>query len=776
MRFIMVAIKYIEKIQDFASFENFDYSINAYKNFKKYNLFYGLNGCGKSTLSRLFDFLNIGKIPDEDSESKEQYQDFYNLKFKLKLDDDTLIDKFTTQSLINTIRVFNSDFVKRNLKLEKATTNSLIYNIGEKSDKLKTKKKVLEKSIISWYDKKNNLLLDNKINDVENTLDSKYQSLAKDLKCLLGLPNAFNKNSIRDKFSKIVNCTILPENEIQQLIAISKQVDKFEINFNFEFLNTNYLKKDRFDELKKILSRKKARACGEKENVINWITEGLNLHNNNHHKCKFCSHDISADLWEKRLKEIQQLLEKDVDFEAFEKDARDTITSINDKIESIDKFEINLYSEQFLTQYQEPVNIILKNIKDNELKQKYRNSLETIKSLFVQKLSQLDEFVGLEDSILNLSYLLECQKINIIIQKNNQDCKELNATKESARNNVINSFLLPHMEDEAKLKVYLEKATTTKILVLKRLNRFKTELSKIIKELNSQTVATKEIEDICEQVFGYKKFSFNFDEEIKSYRIVRTGTSSARNISEGEKTVIAFAYFVACLKESSFDRKNGIVVIDDPISSLDQQYLFNISIVMMREILSETLFNQSFVLTHNFYFYRKIRNFIKNTKLIDLAKKRDWENVDCSIYSIEKDNGKSLIQDASKYLLNYESEYLHLIRKLYRDLSIVDDEFFDVGIGNAIRQVLEIFLSFKCPDEKSLYTRFHSIQPKSDKKFKYLYDLVNSLSHTDEIDVELSNYEYKMIAGKKDIKELFDFIKEIDAEHHQKLEKISRNI
>ena len=772
MRFAMVAIKSIKELKDFASFENFDASITPYKDFQKYNLFYGLNGCGKTTLSRLFSFLNIGKIPD-DEDSKEQYQDFYKLKFKLQLDDDKSITSFENNPLINKIKVFNSDFVSRNVKLEKATTKSLIYNISEKSDKLKTKRKYLEKNISYWYDKDGNLIIDKKIEEKNKILQTIYQELARELKYLLALPNNFNKNSIRDKFSQITQCKILSEEEIQKLATISKQNDKYELNINFDNLNANYLKKDRFDELRKILLTKKTRKSGEKETVINWIAEGLEIHKDNHNKCKFCSQNINQDLWERRLKEIEQILKKDIEFESFETDIKDTIVWLNNKIEFIDRFNIDIVTNQFLTQYQEQANTILCRIKDSQLKLKYRQSLETIKSLFMKKLTHLDDIIVLEDNIFDLSYFLECQKLNIIIQDNNNDCKKLNKTKEEARNAVISSTLLPRMAEVSQLKSYLAKANTTKTIIEERINFHKKKLTSIIKELNDQTVATKEIENICEQIFGYKKFSFNFDENIKSYKIARTGTSSARNISEGEKTVIAFAYFVACLKENDFSREDGIIVIDDPISSLDQQYLFNIYVIMMREVLKESLCCQAFIFTHNFYFFRKVRNCIKNiSKLKDNEKKRDYDNISVSVYSVEKTNGKSFIKDASKYLLNYESEYLHLVRKLNKDLTEVDNEFADVGIGNAIRQVLEIFLSFKCPDESNLYTRFHSIQPKPNKKFKYLYDLVNSMSHTDEIDTEIVSNDYKRTAGKDEIKELLDFINEIDPKHYSKLQKI----
>lgn len=42
-------------------------------------------------------------------------------------------------------------------------------------------------------------------------------------------------------------------------------------------------------------------------------------------------------------------------------------------------------------------------------------------------------------------------------------------------------------------------------------------------------------------------------------------------MSEGEKTAIPFVYFTIHLKDKDFDIKNGIIVIDDPICSMDSK-------------------------------------------------------------------------------------------------------------------------------------------------------------------------------------------------------------
>lgn len=767
----MVTITSICELKNFASFQNFTSETSPYQNFQHYNLFYGLNGCGKTTFSRLFDFLNRGKIPNETKEDIDQYQDFEKVEFKIKLDNGTFITNFSHNPFVNKIRVFNSDFVKNNLKLEKAHTKSLIYNIGEVSSKLKIKKNLLERSIACYYNKNNNLIIEEKINAEKKKLDEKYQNLAKQLRDLLNLPPSFNKTKIETKFNQLKQIPILQDNEREKILLLYRQDTKQELHFDIQNISNNYLNKVTFDKYRELLYTVKKRKSGETETIIKWLTEGLELHKNEHQKCIFCSQNIDPKYWEERYLEIKKIIEKDDDFEKFEQQLREAICEISKYIKFIDDFNILVIKESFLQEYQNQANAIFLNISENQLKAKYKNMLSNLLDLLKNKLAFPDTSISLPDSSYYKEYLNALTQLNACIQQNNIDCRKQAQQKENYKEQIISSILLPEQSEIAKMKSYITKAKTTKQMILDRIRTKNKKLSLVTQQLNNQTLPIKEIDNICEQIFGYKKFIFTYNEKDNSYNIERNDNNLAINISEGEKTVIAFAYFIACLKENNFSAQDGILVIDDPISSLDQQYLFNIYVVLSREILKESAYNQVFILTHNFYFFRKIRNSIKNiAKLKDTNKKRDFNNISASIYSIEQSGGKSTIQNASKYLLNYESEYLHLIRKLHSDTINVDDEFCDVGIGNAIRQVLEIFLSFKCPNETNLYTRFHSVKP--DNKYKYLYDLANSMSHTDETDNELSTTEYKIIAGKKEIEELFEFINAIDSDHYSKLKKI----
>ncbi len=150
-----------------------------------------------------------------------------------------------------------------------------------------------------------------------------------------------------------------------------------------------------------------------------------------------------------------------------------------------------------------------------------------------------------------------------------------------------------------------------------------------------------------------------------NYEVVRTDTGLvAEDLSEGEKNFIAFLYFqqrVFGSESAEGDSRQKIVVIDDPVSSMDSGVLFIVGeqVRKMIEICRNNADNrdavmkgnfikQIFILTHNAYFHREITyphahryEFVsfylvkkrENRSSVDLKRRRDpdcpteWMNV-----------------------------------------------------------------------------------------------------------------------------------------------------
>ena len=109
------------------------------------------------------------------------------------------------------------------------------------------------------------------------------------------------------------------------------------------------------------------------------------------------------------------------------------------------------------------------------------------------------------------------------------------------------------------------------------------------------------------------------------YQLVRNATAGievAKDLSEGERNFIAFLYFYHTVIGSQYDDghiDDKVVVIDDPVSSMDSNTLFYVS-ALVRELIaicynnysmdesrgSDEHIRQFFCLTHNPAFFREI--------------------------------------------------------------------------------------------------------------------------------------------------------------------------
>ena len=126
----------INKIKDFGVFKNF-YG-NTLPEFKSFNLIYGWNYSGKTTLSRVFRCLEKGIIHD----------DYKQAIFELENQSTKYNNTFTIRP---NIRVFNSDFIKENLKWDSENIEP-IFLLGaeniELQKELKQKETTLKKDEI----------------------------------------------------------------------------------------------------------------------------------------------------------------------------------------------------------------------------------------------------------------------------------------------------------------------------------------------------------------------------------------------------------------------------------------------------------------------------------------------------------------------------------------------------------------------------------------------------------------------------------------------------
>ncbi|EGO0810648.1 AAA family ATPase, partial [Campylobacter lari] len=129
--------------------------------------------------------------------------------------------------------------------------------------------------------------------------------------------------------------------------------------------------------------------------------------------------------------------------------------------------------------------------------------------------------------------------------------------------------------------------------------------------------STSNINKYLKSYFGHNMLELKAKKDDKGqlngeFEILRNG-KQAKNLSEGECSLVAFCYFVASLEDAKSKDKNPIIWIDDPISSLDNNHIFFIFSVIENEIVEKDSFKQFFISTHNLDFLKYIKR-LKKTK------------------------------------------------------------------------------------------------------------------------------------------------------------------
>lgn len=227
------------------------------------------------------------------------------------------------------------------------------------------------------------------------------------------------------------------------------------------------------------------------------------------------------------------------------------------------------------------------------------------------------------------------------------------------------------------------------------------------------------------QTLGLKGFELIKEESaVPQYRLHRPGQIDGvfKTLSEGEKTLISFLYFLeVCNGELNAAggglKSERIIVIDDPISSLSHNYVYDIASLIRRLVLHpKTRFKQVIILTHNLFFFHEMHKLLKDDKEDSLA-----------LFRITKADYSTVVPMRENEIQNdYQAFWQTLKDALNGSVS-------PNVIPNIMRNILEQYFTF-VHQKDSLR---QALQELSDEnpQFRALYRYVNRESHADSVNL-----------------------------------------
>lgn len=696
---------------------------------KKVNLIYGLNGTGKSTLSNYLHQRTDDRFKncsveglDDDHEIlvynqtfiQENFFEAENLKGIFTLSKENKEAVTNIANALKEIKKLEEDKVIKNAQLEreKSSINQKKETAKNTIWKIKTDysggDRVLEFCLDGYKGSKDNLF---------NHIVGLAKPTAKPTKSI---------EDLKDDLQSISGDNAQEYSELSQITFPSQSIEA-EALFSKQIVgNENSTVSQLIKEL------------GNSD----WVKAGLQylpkeeIRENS--TCPFCQEKtISDELIESIKNYFDVTYESEINsLKAFLDDYIQAIQSIPNKA----TFEANPKFETHKKDFEIKYNVFTKVVEDN-------------KKLIEDKIKTPSVSVTLKSSTKALEELNEViQKINLLVSEHNKNIDQITAVKA----NIKSTFweIMRWEYDHTISGINVDKVTSKRLIdVLETTledteTKIKTQNAIISKE-QRQTVNIDDaianikngLVDLGITDFEIKKHTDNL------YKIVRGENEDKvfRSLSEGEKMIISFLYFLELCrgkKEATDVGKKKIIVIDDPISSLSHIYVFNVGRLIHKEFFRGDKYEQVFLLTHSLYFFYE---------MTDTNKERRKENQ--KLFRLRKiSNGSEILEMSYEEIQNDYHSYWFIVK---------DDQQPAALIANCMRNIIEYFFNFV--EKKDLNNVFQK-PSMQENRFQAFCRYINRESHSlgqNIFDIKEFNYN--------DFKDAFALVfKENGYEEHYK--------
>lgn len=561
------------------------------------NFFFGKNGVGKSTIAARFKGDKSGISPDT-----SPYE----------------------------ILVYDQEFIKSNLQEDKAMPGVFSMNEEDidKQNRISSKQEELGKARADYTAKKKEKEAKDGIpsillSELENTFWRLTDSPRNKFPLAI-------KSKISGRITKASVCDVLLKESITKEADIDDLCSLYKVAFGAD--STTYA------ELKKPRPIDEAKIDG-----FDWLTEEI-ISSSDKPYARFIK-AIGATDWLKRSHDTFTgkadgkcpycMKELGVDFE-------ELFSSCFDEQYRQDVYKV----QSFIAAYEKKVDAVIALLESNKSDaypkidfSAYDDKLRVLKTTIELNEKHLSEKADAPATTISLvSIDDQIASINTLIDRFNEDIKKYNeiiGSRKAKQTECIMAvwqhmaFLVKAAKTDYDKKIADNKAEVDKLKgeldklmqVGKTLTDEITDLTKEIKGVDSTMIAiNRMLRDSGFQGFHLKKKG-NTDTDKNRYVIVRDDNTPAHGLSEGERNFIAFLYFyhkVWGRESPDTVFKDRIVVIDDPVSSMDSSSLFIVSSII-RELIGICFNNgsaarhdalrfirQIFVLTHNAYFMQEI--------------------------------------------------------------------------------------------------------------------------------------------------------------------------
>ncbi|MEX2410881.1 MAG: AAA family ATPase [Candidatus Paceibacterota bacterium] len=722
-------IKRISYIKKAGVFKNYKRTGDI-QDFKKLNILYGWNYSGKTTLSRIFHCLHKKEIIDS----------LRSCEFEINDYDDSKTKEITLDEFDNEVRVFNTDFIRNNLSWDGESFNPILL-LGEESIEAKeeiTKEQERIEKIKELKDRVKEVY-----EGLENEIEDGLTTTAKDITHKLGLVQQFTKAHLRPIFD-ILKQDDYTNHKLDDL-NVEKLLEEANISEDDKLPTQSQLSRslslpNLIEEAKPILNEVPSLSetieyLRENKDLADWVETGLELHEDKA-ICEFCRNEIK----EERKNELLAHFSEDL------KIHKRKVEQILTKIENA-KIELpQLNSRDFYKSLRKEFGGIYKELKGeiNKYNQVLSNLYGIVKNKKKNSFNQFDIPDSIEDTSGSVSEAI--QNLNDIIIRNNSYTDQFDERKSEAIKKLKRHYTTCFIEEinlnEKESKIDLNREREIKLVDLQ--GSISDKISELEAKISKAQLGKNELNKYIQRFLGRKEIQVDILKIDENERfILKRNDEKAVNLSEGEKTAIALSFFLAKLLEiENFEK--SIVFIDDPISSLDSNHIFQVNALIKDFFFLKKDENSSwklkcdqlFISTHNFDFFSLLRELPKK------GRPKTHEELQHSFYYIKRiSEDEAEIRRLPKAIEKYTSEYHFLFKEIYDFHNCDNKTDYEVlmNIPNAVRRFVELYTYSRLPGNKSSTVDQRADKLWGQERSKRILKVFHYFSHSNNIERMLKN-------------------------------------
>lgn len=720
-------------ITKFGLYKNFTWPGNL-KPFSRVNILYGRNYSGKTTLSRVFDCVAQGEL----------HKDYKDAKFGLTDDREHTV----TNRKLGTdhkVRVYNSDFVNRNLGWMNNEENGEIRPFAL----LGGDNVILQEEIdeinrqLGDVDAKTGLMYEHSVKHddfqakqmslftAKQALEAKMKDKAnRSIKAdphLVKQGVNYNITNLKADIDAIDFRTYKPleAEEKEVLTQTIEEAQKPLVNtIRKDEPEWDFLVREVTDYVKIPIVLTQTLSDLVADDLLQaWVDEGRRV-NQGRATCAFCGNPISNERWEALNAHFSHESEMMHSKLLQEKDRIDGYEAeVEGYIVSKGLVRDNIYAEH-TAQYD-----MLMDQWDNYVLE-CKAMLGGLKSLVQERLDNIFKPVlhPVEIKIPG-NYTQLAQAINSLVEKNNDYGQQLEAKKEEARLKLRLDVVYQFCKDidYQKLMSQYDKVGKEMKALEEEMSKLSAKITKLYDERKQKEQAKKDeglaaqkITRLLVNHFGQGGLTLEAEyipempdimhQDVFPARtrfVVKRGGEYGSNLSEGEKSLISFCYFIAKMEDElkGDEAEKLVIFIDDPMSSLDSNHIFFMFSLIDEVIAEPQRYGQLFVSTHNL-------EFLKYLKRMAVPREEGTGKTLVSYYMVNKlrrgdsDDYRCELEEMPRYLKDYVTEYNFLFEQVYTMAKPVrgdkqrlyENEYtLYYNIGNNMRRFLECYLFYKYP-------------------------------------------------------------------------------